>query len=287
MLVEEWIDNPNVTAVISAHYPGQESGDAITSVLFGDVSPSGKLPYTVAHSIEDYPPNTIVDEPVVNPQSNFTESTLIDYRWFSAHNITPRFEFGYGLSYSSFSYSNIDVMEVALPDNTTVQQTNEQFEGSDGTNSLYDVILAVTADVTNTGSVSASEVAQLVSPYGLIPWTVLPIRFSLGSTLLSQEARVSGYVGLTNSRGWRRVRRAQPCSSSAGRTSHCGARRDSYGMFQRVLSNCTLGQARQGCNWLVFFDVLEHLAHHRRSLGNFLVVDHIVTNHRESYHAPE
>lgn len=164
MLVEEWIDNPNVTAVIAAHYPGQESGDAIASVLFGDISPSGRLPYTIAHSIDDYPPNTIVDDPqVTDPQSDFTESTLIDYRWFSAHGITPRFEFGYGLSYSSFNYSNIAVMEVTIPDNTTVQKANEPFEGSDGTNSLYDVILVVTADVTNTGDVSASEVAQLVS----------------------------------------------------------------------------------------------------------------------------
>ena len=168
VLVEEWIDNPNVTAVISAHYPGQESGDAIVNVLFGDVSPSGKLPYTVARSTDDYPPNTIIDDPVLHPQSNFTESTLIDYRWFSAHNITPRFEFGYGLSYSTFNYSNIAVTEVNIADNTTVQKTNEQFEGSNGNNSLYDVILQVTADVTNTGDVSASEAAQLVSPHACL-----------------------------------------------------------------------------------------------------------------------
>ena len=161
--MEEWIDNPNVTAVIAAHYPGQESGDAIANVLFGDVSPSGKLPYTVARDIDDYPPNTIMDDPVIHPQSNFTESTLIDYRWFSAHNSTPRFEFGLGLSYSTFGYSDIGVMEVNIADNTSVQRTNEPFEGFDGTNSLYDVILQVTADVTNTGAVSASEVAQLVS----------------------------------------------------------------------------------------------------------------------------
>lgn len=164
MLVERWIDNPNVTAVISAHYPGQESGDAIASVLFGDISPSGKLPYTIARSPDDYPPNTIVDDPVLHPQSNFTESTLIDYRWFSAHNITPRFGFGYGLSYSTFNYSNMDVVEVFIADNTSVQRTNELFEGWNGDGSLYDVILEVTADVTNTGDFPASEVAQLVSP---------------------------------------------------------------------------------------------------------------------------
>ena len=161
-MVEDWIDHPNVTAVIAAHFPGQESGDAIVSVLYGDVSPSGRLPYTIAHALEDYPPNTIVDDDVPAPQSDFTESTLIDYRWFSAHNTTPRFEFGFGLSYSTFAYSNISVASVFIADNTTIQKTNEPFEGSTGNNSLYDVIAQVTAQVTNTGNVTASEVAQLV-----------------------------------------------------------------------------------------------------------------------------
>ena len=151
-----------MTAVVLAHYPSEESGNGLADVLFGDVSPSGKLPYTIAHSEDDYPPNTIVDTPVINPQSDFTESTLIDYRWFSAHNTTPRFEFGFGLSYSTFAYSNISVASVFIADNTTIQKTNEPFEGSTGNNSLYDVIAQVTAQVTNTGNVTASEVAQLV-----------------------------------------------------------------------------------------------------------------------------
>ena len=78
-------------------------------MLFGDVSPSGKLPYTIGYSLDDYPPDTIVATPVLQPQAYFNESTLIDYRWFSAYNITPRFEFGYGLAYSTFSYSNINI----------------------------------------------------------------------------------------------------------------------------------------------------------------------------------
>ncbi|TFY50840.1 hypothetical protein EVJ58_g10868 [Rhodofomes roseus] len=165
ILVEEWIDNPNVTAVIAAHFPGQESGDAIASVLFGDVSPSGKLPYTIGHALDEYPPDTIVDDPVLEPQAYFNESTLIDYRWFSAYNITPRFEFGYGLSYSTFSYSNIYVQDVYEADNSTIQQTNEPFEGYDGSNSLYDIITEVTAQVTNTGDVVACEVAQLYATF--------------------------------------------------------------------------------------------------------------------------
>jgi len=165
VLVDAWIDNPHVTAVVVAHFPGQESGDAITNVLFGDVSPSGKLPYTIGHSLDEYPPNTISDDSVLNPQANFTESTLIDYRWFSAHNTTPRFEFGYGLSYSTFAYNNISVQSVYEADNSTIQKTNEQFEGSDGSNSLYDFIVEVTAQVTNTGNVTASEAAQLYATF--------------------------------------------------------------------------------------------------------------------------
>ncbi|EIN14278.1 glycoside hydrolase [Punctularia strigosozonata HHB-11173 SS5] len=161
VLVEDWIDLENVTAVIQAHYPGQEAGDAIASVLFGDVSPSGKMPYTTGHSLEEYPPHTIVSDRVVDPQSYFNESTLIDYRWFSAKNIVPRFEFGFGLSYSTFDYSNINVRDAHLPDNTSVQATNEPFIGSNDSNSLYDTVVEVTAEITNTGNATACEVAQL------------------------------------------------------------------------------------------------------------------------------
>ena len=185
-----------MTAVIAAHYPGQESGDAIASVLFGDVSPSGRLPYTIGHSLDDYPPHTIVDDPVLKPQADFTESTLVDYRWFSAHNITPRFEFGYGLSYSQFNYSGIDVRDVYVADNSTIQKTNEPFEGSDGTNSLYDVIAEVTAQVTNTGDVLACEVAQLVCyPMSFLPCTP---RLMSYSTSLSRRAKGCGCEALIN-----------------------------------------------------------------------------------------
>ena len=105
------------------------------------------------------------------PESYFTEKGLIDYRWFSAHNITPRFEFRYGLSYSKFNYSSIYVRDVYEADNTTIQKTNEPFEGSDGANSLYDVIAEVTAQVTNTGDVLACEVAQLVRFF----WCILSV----------------------------------------------------------------------------------------------------------------
>jgi len=59
--MESWINHPNVTAVIMAHLPGQESGNALVDILFGDVNPSGKLPYTIAKSQADYPAQVLYD----------------------------------------------------------------------------------------------------------------------------------------------------------------------------------------------------------------------------------
>ena len=110
-LVDQWIENPNVTAVVFAHLPGQDSGRALVQILYGMTSPSGKLPYTVAKNESDYgsllSPSQGEGEFALFSQSNFTEGTLIDYRSFDARNIEPRFEFGFGLSYTTFAYSSI------------------------------------------------------------------------------------------------------------------------------------------------------------------------------------
>lgn len=115
-LVDQWIENPNVTAVIYAHLPGQDSGRALVQVLYGMSNPSGKLPYTVAKDKSQYghafSPDLPKGEFQLFPQSNFTEGLLTDYRYFDAHNITPRFEFGFGLSYTTFSYSNLRISPI-------------------------------------------------------------------------------------------------------------------------------------------------------------------------------
>ncbi|KAK7458788.1 hypothetical protein VKT23_009793 [Stygiomarasmius scandens] len=160
--VEKWIDNENVTAVVAAWYPGQESGNGLVDVLYGDVNPSGKLPFTWAKSLDDYVPGTIVDDRVTAPQANFTEGIFVDYRWFDSKNITPRYEFGFGLSYTTFEYSDIVVdASASHPDEHAIQETSEPFLEYDGTNSLYDVLFTVTATITNTGNATGSEVAQL------------------------------------------------------------------------------------------------------------------------------
>ncbi|CCO32426.1 hypothetical protein BN14_06486 [Rhizoctonia solani AG-1 IB] len=159
--MESWIDNPNVTAVIFAYYPGQETGNAIASILYGEVNPSGKLPFTLGKSLSDYPPNGIYAENVSDPHVVFEEGNLIDYRWFDAKNVTPRFEFGFGLSYTTFSYSSIKLKSTPGKPTDGVQLTKEPF---DGKATLYDVAYTVTASIKNTGSVYGCEVAQLVCP---------------------------------------------------------------------------------------------------------------------------
>ncbi|BCS17763.1 beta-glucosidase [Aspergillus puulaauensis] len=114
VLVDPWIDLPGVDAVLFAHLPGQESGNALLDVLFGDVDASGRLPYTVGKSLEDYGPNAQVlyeaNAPV--PQADFTDALYIDHRYFDRYNITPRYEFGFGLSYTSWELSNMKISSV-------------------------------------------------------------------------------------------------------------------------------------------------------------------------------
>lgn len=160
--VEQWVDHPNITAVVFAYLPGQEGGASLSKMLWGETSPSGKLPFTVAKNESDYPPNTIIDDPVLKPQSPFNEKLLIDYKWFDYHNITPRFAFGHGLSYTTFKYSSsLSVTSTPKPDQTSIQSTNEKLINSKSNCGLYDTVLTIETEITNTGDMAASEVAQL------------------------------------------------------------------------------------------------------------------------------
>ncbi|KAJ5242044.1 uncharacterized protein N7469_000371 [Penicillium citrinum] len=111
VVLDPWIDLPGVHAVLYANLPGQESGNALIDVLFGDVDASGRLPYTIGRSLEDYGPSAQVlyetDDAV--PQANLDEGLYIDYRHFDRHNITPRYEFGFGLSYTTFDLSDLNI----------------------------------------------------------------------------------------------------------------------------------------------------------------------------------
>ncbi|ORX77170.1 hypothetical protein BCR32DRAFT_283457 [Anaeromyces robustus] len=130
----------DVKGIIMAGMPGQETGNAIADVLFGDVNPSGHLPYTWAPR-EDYPTDVKYDETLPGggeekTQYDYDEGLFVGYRWFDKQNIEPTFPFGHGLSYTTFEYSDLEtVME------------------EDG--------LHVTLTVTNTGDVAGAAVPMI------------------------------------------------------------------------------------------------------------------------------
>ena len=129
-----WLDK--VPALLQAWYPGMEGGNALAKVLFGDVNPSGKLPATFPKKLADSPAHKMGNYPGTNGTVTYAEGLLVGYRWFDTKNIEPLFPFGYGLSYTTFKYSNLRL----VPSDSGV---TAQFE------------------IQNTGTVGGAEVAQL------------------------------------------------------------------------------------------------------------------------------
>ena len=131
-----WLSS--VKGVLEAWYPGQEDGSAIGAVLFGSANPSGHLPVTFPTSLSQVPASTTAQWPGTNGTVQYSEGIDVGYRWYDTKNLTPLFPFGYGLSYTNFSYSNLHVGALSAGGQATV-----------------------TATVTNTGSRTGADVAQL------------------------------------------------------------------------------------------------------------------------------
>jgi beta-glucosidase len=131
-----WLDR--VAAVVQAWYPGQECGNAIADVLFGDVTPSGKLPQTFPVRLQDNP--AYINYPGENGRVYYGEGLFVGYRYYEKKDIAPLFPFGFGLSYTTFSYSNLRLSSTQIgPDDT----------------------LHLSVDVTNTGQRTGKEVVQV------------------------------------------------------------------------------------------------------------------------------
>ncbi|CAK3742701.1 glycoside hydrolase family 3 [Lecanosticta acicola] len=107
--LEKYKNHPNVTAILWAGIPGQETGNSITDILYGRVNPSAKLPFTIGKKREDYGVDALYTPNAAVPQLNLQEGKHIDYRTFDAFNITPTYEFGFGLSYTTFNYSDLKI----------------------------------------------------------------------------------------------------------------------------------------------------------------------------------
>lgn len=115
VLIDSFYDSPNISAILWAGLPGQESGNSIADVLYGRVNPGGKLPFTIGRSAEEYGPDLIYTPTNGHgsPQDNFDEGVFIDYRTFDKNNVTPVYEFGFGLSYTTFAYSDLNIAKLA------------------------------------------------------------------------------------------------------------------------------------------------------------------------------
>lgn len=135
---QAWLSR--VPAVLEAWYGGSEAGNALAHVLFGDVNPSGKLPCTFPARLADSPAHALGAYPGRNGVEHYSEGLLVGYRWFDTKHIQPLFPFGFGLSYTTFAYSNLRV---------------ERLPGGDG------AVARVSVDIANTGPRDGAEVAEL------------------------------------------------------------------------------------------------------------------------------
>jgi len=170
-----WLDK--VAAVLEAWYPGEEDGNAVARVLFGNVNPSGRLPVSFPKSSQDTLARTPEQYPGDGKEVHYSEGINVGYRWFETNGIKPLFPFGYGLSYTTFGYSNPSA--VVLPGHKGV---------------------AVTFDVQNTGKVSGAEVAQVYVGFPSIEEGNEPPRQLKGFEKVNLEPGASKTITVTLNR---------------------------------------------------------------------------------------
>lgn len=130
----QWVDK--VKGIIQAGYPGQEGGNALAEIIFGEVNPSGKLTVTFPKKLADVPAHKLGEYPGDSINVHYNDDIFVGYRYYDTYKVDPLFAFGHGLSYTTFKYSNLS----AVVQNGKVN---------------------VTVKVQNTGSRSGAEVVQL------------------------------------------------------------------------------------------------------------------------------
>jgi beta-glucosidase len=125
-------------AFVQYWYAGQEGGNALANVLFGEVNPSGKLPFSVPFKLKDSPAHHIEGN-WSGEEAPHKEGVFIGYRWYQQQEILPQFAFGHGLSYTAFQISQLRLSKKAIGKNESV---------------------TATVEVKNTGEVEGAEVLQ-------------------------------------------------------------------------------------------------------------------------------
>jgi beta-glucosidase len=166
--MSSWVER--VPAILEAWYPGQQGGTALAEILFGDVNPSGRLPVSFERRWEDSPVRDSYYAEKGTRRIVYKEGVFVGYRGLERANTKPLFPFGFGLSYTTFKYSNLAIKPSAT-----------------GTGSLYEVSF----DVKNTGSREGAEVAQLYigSPQTKVPRPVKELKGFLKVWLKPGESK--------------------------------------------------------------------------------------------------
>ncbi len=136
VLINDWAND--IPVIIEAFYPGQEGGNALANIIFGNVNPSGKLPITFPKKWEDSP--AYGTYPGLRDSANYTEGIFVGYRGFDKKNIEPLYEFGYGLSYTTFEYSDLKLSSTKVTQNDTLE---------------------ISVTIKNSGKMDGDEVVQL------------------------------------------------------------------------------------------------------------------------------
>ena len=153
-VVMPWLSQ--VAAVVDAWYPGESNGTALASVLFGLTDPSGHLPVTFPVGLSQVPASSPGQFPGTGGQVQYSEGVDVGYRYYDANNETPLFPFGFGLSYTSFAYRNLQVSPQDVQnDSSNPGPTSCRCNGQSSRP------VTVSATVTNTGQVAGSDAAQL------------------------------------------------------------------------------------------------------------------------------
>lgn len=134
-----WINE--VDAIMQSWYGGQQIGLALERLLFGDMSPSGKLPVTFPKTLDD------VTRITSDLNVRYEEGLNVGYRWYDEHGVEPLFPFGHGLTYSTFELDDLALRR----ENSTAVSGREK--------------VVCKATLTNTGRVAASEVVQIYVKY--------------------------------------------------------------------------------------------------------------------------
>ena len=166
--VQPWINQ--IGALLHASYPGQNGGQALAEILFGTVNPSGKLPFTWEKLITDNPavatfPMPLNQKPPNPTTISYSEGIFVGYRGYETNGTIPQFPFGFGLSYTTFAYSDLDIEPGKKEDDLGKRGDREEhgltkaeFKEHEGDDHG---LVRVSFTVTNSGKCAGAEIAEL------------------------------------------------------------------------------------------------------------------------------